>query len=125
MSYLVYSISNHGVPQHVGCLPMGEAGALPAVERGSTLTVHHTFNDIDAADGYRRKLVEHWHVGEDNPLRYVRTRIECLTNGTIYRSAAEAARKLDISTALISQHLNNPHRFPTAKGYTFRRITDG
>lgn len=115
--HLVYSIASGATVRHVGVVSLSEVVSLD--RSASTMTIHHAFNDIEAANTYRKQLTEHFRIGSK---RYKRSSVECVTTGTIYENAAAAARSMGLSRAALSLHLNHPERYKTAGGFVFRRI---
>lgn len=48
--------------------------------------------------------------------------VKCMTTGQVFPTSRKAAAFANISPATLSQHLNNPSRYPTAGGYTFQKV---
>lgn len=51
------------------------------------------------------------------------SRIKCITTGVVYDTSRKAAAAANISPATLSQHLNNPARYPQAGGFTFEKVS--
>lgn len=81
----------------------------------------YTFDRKADAEAYRRQLEAHYGFPPtiDLPKRPGRSRPRLMVypGETIYESAAAAAKALGVSASAISQHVNNPYKYQSVKGY--------
>lgn len=82
----------------------------------------HSFNgNRTSADAYREQLLAHY--GLTIPATQTgRERVSNVTTGETFKSAAEAARSIGVSTSAVTRHMRDYAMYPHVRGYVFQRL---
>jgi len=123
MNHVLHVVRNrYGLVQFASVAQAGQPSRIPAVHSEDTMETTVWMTETDAEDARAKVLLEA-HGRVTNSHRYKRAAIRCCSTNVTYRSAAEAARILRVPAPLISMHLNDRAKYPTAAGYVFERVT--